>query len=266
MLAYLCKQKCQFLLLKLSQFLNMQDNSSGKTTFLEAQWRKLLMVNYEISPEILRKYLPYKTELDLWNNRCYVSLVGFLFVDTKVLGIRFPFHVNFEEVNLRFYVRYHDKSVWKRGVVFIKEIVPKFMITMVANAVYNENYATHPCKHEIIENDSELFVKYLWKSAGEWNHLQAMASNRAQAILADSEEEFITEHYWGYARYSDKKTNEYEVAHPRWNVYPVKNYTIQCNFAELYGEDFAFLKDATPTSVLLAEGSEISVLKGKTIN
>jgi uncharacterized protein YqjF (DUF2071 family) len=244
----------------------MQEKPSGKTTFLDAQWRKLLMANYEVSPEILEKYLPYKTELDLWNNRCYVSLVGFLFVETKVLGIRFPFHTNFEEVNLRFYVRYNDGGTWKRGVVFVKEIVPKFMITLVANTVYNENYATHACTHEIIETKSELFVKYSWKSKSGWNHLQATASNQSHAISSDSEEEFITEHYWGYARYSDSKTNEYEVTHPRWNVYPVKDYQIQCNFGELYGSDFAFLKNTVPTSVLLAEGSEISVLKGKTIN
>ncbi|RYU97143.1 YqjF family protein [Emticicia agri] len=244
----------------------MQEKPSGKTTFLDAQWRKLLMANYEVSPEILQKYLPYKTELDIWNNRCYVSLVGFLFVETKVLGIKFPFHVNFEEVNLRFYVRYNDNGNWKRGVVFIKEIVPKMMITLVANTVYNENYATHACKHEITESDSQLFVKYSWKSKSGWNHLQATASNQSHAILPDSEEEFITEHYWGYARYSDKKTNEYEVTHPRWNVYPVTDYEIQCNFSELYGDDFAFLKNTIPASVLLAEGSEIAVLKGKTIN
>ena len=244
----------------------MQEKPSGKTTFLDAQWRKLLMANYEVPPEILQKYLPYKTELDLWNNRCYVSLVGFLFVETKVLGIKFPFHTNFEEVNLRFYVRYDDNGTWKRGVVFIKEIVPKFMITFVANTVYNENYATHRCKHEIIEGHSQLFVKYSWKSNSGWNHLQANANNRSHPILHNSEEEFITEHYWGYARYSDKKTNEYEVKHPRWNIYPVTDYHIQCNFSELYGDDFAFLKDTTPASVLLAEGSEIAVLKGKTIN
>ena len=107
----------------------MQKASSRKTTFLEAQWRKLLMANYEVSPEILKKYLPYKTELDFWNKRCYVSLVGFMFIDTKMLGIKFPFHTNFEEVNLRFYVRYNDNGHWKRGVVFIKEIVPKISLS-----------------------------------------------------------------------------------------------------------------------------------------
>lgn len=114
-------------------------------TFLKAQWSNLIMANYEVSSEILKKYLPYKTELDLFNNRCYVSLVGFMFLETQVLGIKFPFHTNFEEVNLRFYVKFNDNGSWKRGVVFIKEIVPKMMITLIANTLYNENYATHKC-------------------------------------------------------------------------------------------------------------------------
>ncbi len=237
----------------------------SKSTFLKARWRNLVMANYEVSPEILTKYLPYKTELDFWNNRCYVSVVGFRFLETKVLGIKFPFHTNFDEVNLRFYVRYNDNGEWKRGVVFIKEIVPKFMITFVANTLYNENYATHSCKHEIQVVDNQLFVKYLWKNKGVWNHIQVGAALATSPILAGSEEEFITEHYWGYAGYSSQKTNEYQVQHPRWNVHKVNQYDIKCDFEELYGKEFAFLKDTKPTSVLLAEGSEVAVFKGKVI-
>ena len=233
--------------------------------FLDAHWQNLIMVNYEVSPEILKKYLPHKTELDFWNNRCYVSIVGFRFLETKVLGIKFPFHTNFDEINLRFYVRYNDNGKWKRGAVFIKEIVPKAMITTIANALYREKYATHPCKHEIQVTDNQRFVKYLWKSKSGWNHVEVKADLAAKPILAGSEEEFITEHYWGYAGYSTTKTNEYQVQHPRWNAHKVNDYDIKCNFEELYGAEFAFLKDATPSSVLLAEGSEVSIFKGKVI-
>ena len=83
-------------------------------TFLEAQWRKLAMANYVVDKKILSPYLPHKTELDLWNDKCYVSLVGFMFLDTRIKGFRIPFHVDFEEVNLRFYVRYHDGAECKR--------------------------------------------------------------------------------------------------------------------------------------------------------
>src|ERR1044072_3812069 len=115
--------------------------------FLTAQWRNLLMINFEASPSLLQQYLPHHTELDTWNNTHYISLLGFLFQDTRVKGIPFPGHRTFEEVNLRFYVRYKDGAEWKRGVVFIKELVPKRLITFVANSLYGEKYATLPMRH-----------------------------------------------------------------------------------------------------------------------
>ena len=128
--------------------------------FFTAQWRKLIMANYLVDPAILKKYIPAKTELDQWNGNYYVSLVGFMFQNTKVLGIHFPFHKNFDEFNLRFYVRYKEEGVWKRGVTFIKEIVPKNIVTFVANTLYRENYITLPIKHKITETKNEIYVKY----------------------------------------------------------------------------------------------------------
>ncbi len=116
-------------------------------SFLTAEWRKLAFANYEVSPDMLLPYLPYGTELDLWKDRCYVSLIGFMFQETRLKGIKIPFHVNFEEVNLRFYVKRWSGKEWRRGVVFIKEIVPKPAIAFVANTLYNENYQSLPMKH-----------------------------------------------------------------------------------------------------------------------
>src|SRR3954453_11964004 len=110
--------------------------------FLKAEWRKLAMANYAVDRKLLEKYLPYRTEIDTWDNTCYVSLVGFMFLNTRVKGLKIPFHTEFEEVNLRFYVRYRDGQAWKRGVVFIKEIVPRPMLTLVANTLYKEHYET----------------------------------------------------------------------------------------------------------------------------
>jgi len=87
---------------------------SVKRTFLDAQWRKLVMINYAIDPEILKSYVPFNTELDIWEGNCYVSLIGFMFVDTKMLRLRIPFHINFEEINLRFYVK-HKATMGTRG-------------------------------------------------------------------------------------------------------------------------------------------------------
>lgn len=234
----------------------------NKKSFLTAEWRNLLMANYTIDPCILKPYLPYYTELDTFEGVHYVSLVGFLFTNTKVGGIRFPFHHQFEEVNLRFYVRYKEAGVWKRGVVFMKEIVPRRMITFVANTIYKEKYATHPMRHNWETIGDEMHVGYYWKVGSEWNYLRAVADKKATPLQEGSEEAFITEHYWGYTHVSDKCTGVYEVAHPAWNIHPVKDFDVRCHTAKLYGEAFVEALAAPPKSVFLADGSPIQVFGG----
>ena len=233
--------------------------------FLTAEWRKLAMANYAVEASLLEKFLPAKTELDLWNNTCYVSLVGFMFLNTRLKGIKVPFHVNFEEVNLRFYVKYKHELEWRRGVVFIKEIVPKPALTWVANTVYKEKYETMSMKHVWTNSVNSVQVEYAWKK-GNWSTFKVVADNQPVAIEAGSEEEFITEHYWGYTKITNQKTSEYQVEHPRWMVYPTKSYQIEVDFAKVYGAEFGFLITENPKSVFLAEGSEIKVNGGKVIS
>lgn len=234
-------------------------------TFLNAEWRKLILLNYEIDPNLLRQHLPYGTELDLWQDKCYISVVGFMFVDTRVLGLKIPYHINFEEVNLRFYVKRIVGEDVRRGVVFIKEIVPKSAITFVANNLYKENYETLPMRHQWTEDEGNLSVEYAWKKHNKWNHIRVDAHTPANPIPTDSGSEFITEHYWGYAKVSDTQTNEYEVTHPRWHAYKVKNYDIDIAFASVYGEKFGILQSIKPDSIMLAEGSQITVEGKKSI-
>lgn len=234
-------------------------------SFLKAEWSKLALANYIVDKELLVKYLPTGTELDLWNGNCYVSLVGFMFINTRLLGVKIPFHTNFEEVNLRFYVKRFDKGEWKRGVVFIKEIVPKPALTFVANTVYNENYETLPMEHSWSSNEKERIVQYKWEKSGKRNSIKIDASIQQFEIEPDSETEFITEHYWGYAKVNDQKSNEYEVTHPKWKVYKVNDFEIKVDFGVVYGKEFEFLSTVSPNSVMLAEGSEITVESKKTI-
>jgi len=228
-------------------------------SFLNAEWRKLAIVNYEIDPIVLEKYVPFGTELDLWDDKCFISVVGFMFLNTKLLGVKIPFHTNFEEVNLRFYVKRFDKGKWKRGVVFIKEIVPKHALTLVANWVYNENYETMPMEHTWKEEDNNQMVEYKWKNNSKWQSVKLIAEKEPSKIELGSNTEFITEHYWGYAKINEQKTNEYEVTHPRWDKYNVIDYKINVDFALNYGDDFSFMNLLEPSSVMLAEGSNITV-------
>lgn len=230
--------------------------------FLTAEWRKLIMANYKIDPSGLKKYLPAGTELDSWDNNHYISLVGFMFLNTKLRGIKIPFHSNFPEVNLRFYVRYRSGNDWKRGVVFINEFVPKHAISFVANNLYKEKYVTYPMKHKW-EIADKNFIGYYWKKNNKWNKLEVIAALNSNQLKTGTKEEFITEHFWGYSAINKIKTGEYQVEHPRWPIYPVEQFTIDCDFEKLYGKDFGFLSNVSPASVFLAEGSPVSVYSRK---
>lgn len=234
-------------------------------SFLNAEWRKLAIANYVVDEKLLEKYIPTGTELDIWKGKCYLSLVSFMFVNTKVLGVKIPFHVNFEEANLRFYVKRFENEEWKRGVVFIKEIVPKNAITFVANTLYKENYQTMPMQHHWNESTEKRTVHYKWKCAGKWHNFNVEGNLQSVEIPPESETEFITEHYWGYAKINDTTTNEYEVTHPRWKAYKVFDYKIDVDFGLVYGSEFEFMNRLQPESVMLAEGSEITVEKKRKI-
>lgn len=232
-------------------------------TFLSAYWKNLLMLNYSIEPSVLQPFVPQGTELDFFQGKCYVSLVGFMFLNTKLKGIGVPFHQNFEEVNLRFYVRFKENNEWKRGVVFIKEIVPKRMISAVAKIMYGEKYHHLPMKNSLIEHENTFDVKYEWQYNGTWNFLQATANKKSMPIVKGSEEEFITEHYWGYSQLKNNRTSEYNVVHPKWNVHPVLSYNMQCNIGMMYGTIFEAYLSQQPTSVFIAEGSAVQVMHRK---
>ena len=228
-------------------------------SFLKAEWRKLAFANYAIDPSVLKKYVPPGTELDFWEGKCYVSLIGFMFLNTRLLGIKIPFHSNFEEVNLRFYVKRFENNAWKRGVVFIKEIVPKPALTLVANTLYKEHYETLAMQHNWKENTKNRAVVYKWKKNKQWHSFKVIAALETSEIIENSETEFITEHYWGYAKVSNSRTNEYEVTHPKWRHYKIESTQINVDFGTVYGADFEFLSSVQPNSVMLAEGSKITV-------
>lgn len=238
-------------------------------TFLRAEWRHLAMLNYQVEPSLLRSLVPRGTELDDWRGRTYVSVVGFLFLGTRVVGVPIPFHGRFEEVNLRFYVRRRSADEWRRGVVFVKELVPKAAVTLVARALYNENYVTLPMGHEIQrstdEPDRVTSALYRWSLDGRPNHVSVADLGPLRPLLAGSEEEFVTEHFWGYTAQRDGGTSEYNVQHPRWRVASAARAELACDVGRLYGSAFVEPLRSAPVSAFLAEGSEVAVSRGRRV-
>ncbi len=233
--------------------------------FLTAEWRNLAMLSFEIDPKVLQPLVPAGTELDDWQGRTFVSVVGFMFLNTRVFGVPIPFHRNFEEVNLRFYVRRKASDGWRRGVVFVKEIVPRLAIALTARIVYGENYVAVPMQHRIEFEagvDEPRSVSYSWWFRGRENRLELSVLGDDEETREGSDAEFITEHYWGYARRRGGRTMEYRVEHPRWRVSRATTARLDCDIASLYGSQFVEFWQAPPASAFLADGSEVTVFRG----
>jgi hypothetical protein len=237
----------------------MNDERGAMNTFLTAEWRWLAMINYAIQPDVLRPLVPAGVELDSFEGVTYMSVVGFLFLNTRVLGLPLPFHRDFEEVNLRFYVRERAPEGWRRGVVFVKEIVPKRAIAAVARSVYGERYVRLPMRHRI----EQPVVRYEWRIGRRWNWLEVRAQGAPALPAPDSVEEFIAEHYWGYTARRDGRTSAYRVEHAPWRVWQVAECSLECDVKALYGPGFADVLARPPQSAFLAEGSPVQVHRSR---
>ncbi|HWZ32293.1 MAG TPA: DUF2071 domain-containing protein [Bryobacteraceae bacterium] len=231
----------------------LKNEMNPRRVFLTAEWRDLAVLNFEIDPSMLRSFLPARTELDLWKGKALVSLVGFRFLNTRVLGLRVPFHADFDEVNLRFSVQ----GPQGRGVVFIKELVPKRAVAFIARTVYGERYAAGPMSHRKESISGRTSVSYAWHWRGVENFFEVTAQGDPEPMREGSAEAFIFEHYWGYGR----KT--YRVEHPSWRVWRATAGKKRINGDALYGAGFGAILAGPPVSCMLAEGSEVSVFRGE---
>lgn len=242
----------------------------GPRPFLTAAWRYLAILNYDVPPALLLPLVPRGTELDTWQGAAVASVVGFRFLDTRVLGIPIPGHRDFDEVNLRFYVRCRgEDGEWRRAVVFVRELVPRRAVAMVARLVYNEPYLAVPMRHELalagaVEGQPGG-AAYAWRLAGRWHRLEVRTRGRPFLPEETSEAAFITEHYWGYTAQRDGGTKEYRVEHPPWRVWEAEGARLDCDVRAVYGVGFAECLVARPRSAFLAEGSEVAVHRGRRI-
>ena len=234
--------------------------------FLSAEWRDLVMVNYEVDAKLLHDYVPPGTVLDSFDGKTYVSLVGFQFRRTRLFGaLPVPFHRDFDEVNLRFYVRHKEGNEDRRGVVFIAEIVPKWAIAKVARIVYGENYIRLPMKHRVDTTGATVTAEYEWKRSGAWSKIYVHASGPSAPAADGSLEQFITEHYWGYSKQRNGSSLEYRVTHVPWNVWRSTAAGFEGDATGIYGVELGRVLQRRPDSAFIADGSPVSVLTGRKI-
>jgi uncharacterized protein len=225
------------------------------------------MLNYEVPRQLLGPLVPAGTELDTCNGATLASVVGFRFLDTRVLGVPIPGHRDFDEINLRFYVRRRiEGGYWRRAVVFVRELVPQRAIAFVARYLYNEPYTAVPMRHELEMSGAEQGqagrALYACRFADRWHSIEVRTRGRPELPAPSSEAAFIAEHYWGYTVQRDGGTKEYRVEHPVWRVWDTEGARFECHVKAVYGEGFAECLSVPPRSSFLAEGSAVTVYRG----
>lgn len=228
--------------------------------FLTAEWRWLAMLNYEVDPALVRRRIPQGTELDTWNGRTFVSVVGFRFLETRLFGVVVPFHRDFDEVNLRFYVRRRVPEGWRRGVVFIREFVPRAALAAVARLAYGEPYAAVRMRHRLEPERGR--VSYAWRCAGQWCALETCFVGDPKHPTEGTLEAFLVEHYWGYTSRHDGGSSEYRVEHPQWKLWSCESASLKCDVASVYGPEFVASLSGRPATAFVADGSAVQVHRG----
>jgi uncharacterized protein YqjF (DUF2071 family) len=230
---------------------------------LRAQWRNVVMLNYEIAGGVLQPLVPAGTELDDFHGRLFISLIGFQFLKASLLHIPIPLHQHFVEVNLRFYVKRKAPDGWHHGVVFIREMVPRRAVSLGAALLYNEPYRTVPLREHVhmdgAASGAPGHVRYEWHLHQQWQHLEATTEGTPTPLEPGSEADFIATRHWGFGTFHGGRGIEYHVTHPRWNIWKVHRHSLRCDVAELYGQRFVAPLSQPPASVFMADGSEVSV-------
>ena len=234
-----------------------------KKAFLKANWRRLASSNYIVDPKVLAKYIPKGTVLEAHEGKHYVSLVAFRYCETRLYNVKVPYHSVFEEINLRFYVKREiAPGIWRSEVAFTKLFFPKMALTLVARLFYKENYETKKLRHHWSENEEHLITSYGLKN-NRWHEFELKTAKQSNVIHDSDSEAFFSKHFWGTAKVNDKSCTIYEIEHPEWKAFQVKDWKINFDFGALFGSDFRHLNGLEPESVQLFDGSEVTVQKKK---
>ena len=224
-------------------------------SFLTAEWRNLILVNFAVPEGLLRPHLPPGCTFDRRAGECTASLVAFQFLNTRVLGISWPGFRNFPEWNLRFYVRRGEE----RGVCFVREFVPQWTVATVARLLYNEPYRSARMTMDVRTDPGGATAEYRVRWGGRDHVLRATGGLPPVRPAPDSTEHWYKEHEHGFGTGCRGALVRYRVRHPEWDVYPVRDLHLDIDWGTLYGPEWAVMNGVAPEGAVFAVGSAVSV-------
>lgn len=232
--------------------------------FLTARLSRLILLNYEIDPALLAPCLPTHTELDFYEHRTFVSLLGLHFSNPSIYGLPLPFFREYAQVNLRFYVRRRiERGNWRRGVAFIKQIVPYRPVAWAARNLFHEPVVTRSTDQVNRSQGREtMMTEYGWRSGNQRYFIRTVYSNQPVLPEPGSVEKFLLERYWGYSRQKDGGCLEYRFSHPPWQICRAVKAEASSGLGDFYGPPFAGLFGKQPDSAFAACGSQVTLHRG----
>ena len=226
--------------------------------FLTAHERYIAMLSYRADPALVKPYIPTEVELDLYGGEMFLSLVAFLSLETRLPLFSNLKQTNFERIDLRFNVRRKSADTWRRGISFVRRILPKAVASGMARAFPTEIASGSPLKSDIVDCDNTINVNYSWKCATKWRSLQMCAAGTPRAIPAGTFEDYLLERNWYFGEFR-RGCSEYRVERPRWRVWEVSCANLDHDINKLFPEEFAQLLSRPPALQLLAEGSHVQL-------
>ena len=221
-------------------------------------WQHLLTATWAVHPSLLAPMVPARAILDLWNGDALLSLVGMRAVNVRVSGLPVPLHQDFDQISMRFCVRREVAGETRRGLVFVKQIVPSASMTLVDRLLYHANYVNAPTRHDI-EPGEQGWTSYEWLVGERWNRFSAVRAGAAVAPAEQSIEEFISHRPWAYSRQADGSTLESCAEHPRWEVWPAQEMLLDCDVAPLFGVEYVPVFASQPIATFVAVGSTVAL-------
>ena len=243
---------------------------------LAGEWRDLALLNWFVDPAILRPRVPAGAELDTWEGRGVLSLVGLRFLHLRLLGLPVPGMQAFTQVNVRFYVRRRVGEEIRHGVCFVLAMVPRRLLTLGARLAMHEPFETFPTRvahHRAPDGAGGL--SYQWQGGnqggtgdGGWHRMQVVLDAAAVRAPEDgSLETFVLHRFWGFTQQPDGTTLEYRVEHPCWRVAAVNDFDLSAQWEGLRVPAEVRTALAGPASfALYAEGSEARMYRPYPLN
>ena len=196
------------------------------------KWSHVLFMHYEVDKSDLQSLLPEGIEVDLFQDKAYISIVPFF-----MSHIRFPFtpafpFIHLWELNLRTYVKRNGVS----GIYFFTldthDLLGEFIATRFFHLPYRyrQMYGSY--------DDS----KYHFKATDQIEIEALVGAPEKKGALSS----WLTERYCLFTVNKQGDIYRGDVIHDSWSLYKVESLNYKNNFTSEFG--FSRLRDPTLVS------------------